>query len=49
MDDKVIWVEELDILHNIEHRETAQKMKGATEPILSSTTYEKIEGEEDDG
>ena len=24
-------------------------MKGATAPILSSTTYEKIEGEEDDG
>ncbi len=37
----MLWKTGIDILHNIDDRKTAQKMKSAMEPLLKFTTYEK--------
>ena len=42
-----LWGEGLAILHNIEHRATAEEMKGAKDPIFNITKYEKVEGKDD--
>ena len=34
-------------MHNIEDRETAQKMKSVVEPLSDQTTYEKNDDEDD--
>ena len=44
--DGSIWKTGIDILHNIEERETAHKMKSATEPLSGRTKYEAIDDEE---
>ena len=41
-----LWNEGLQIMHNIEDRETSQKMKSAVEPLIGQTTYEKNNDED---
>ena len=43
------WRTGLDVLHHMEDRETAQKMKGAIESLAKQTNYEKSEEEEKEG
>ena len=38
----------LEVLHNIEEKETAQKMKSATEPLTRQTKYKPVDDEEKD-
>ena len=44
-ENSALWKEGIEILHNIENRETAQKIKGVTETLLSKTKYEVTEDE----
>ena len=48
IDNNLLWTEGIEILDNIDHRETAGHMKGASEPLQHSTKYEKVEDEDDD-
>ena len=38
----------IEILHNIEDKETAQKMKSAVEPLVNETKYKKSKDEEEE-
>jgi len=40
------WGTGIEILHNIDDREAAQKMKRAAEPVAKNTQYEKSDKEE---
>ena len=45
--DGTLWNVGIDILHNMDDRKTAQKMKNAVEPLEKVTKYEKVEDDDD--
>ena len=45
-DNKLFWKRGIDILHNIDDRETAHRMKHATDPLVRETLYNDSEDDQ---